>query len=84
MLSATETLRVWLVQSGGGKNPATADGKKKERKQRDIIGSKASRGGRHTFSTVCVFSSCEVGGEEEREEEEEEEGVLPLQSGLSC
>lgn len=52
--------------------------KEAERHNREY---KASRGGRCTCSAVwvCVVFNREVGGEEK-----EEDGVLPLQSGLSC
>ena len=46
-------LIVWLIQLGGGKDLQQRE--EKEREQRDIIGSKASRGGRH----ACSYSVWE-------------------------
>lgn len=79
MLSATDSADCLAHPVRRREGSATAEGKEK-----DIIGRKTSKGGRHACSTMweSVVSNAEVGGEEEQEKEEE--GVLPLQSGLSC
>lgn len=77
----------WLLESFNEKAVGiySSSGRREKRKQRDMLGSRASREGRHARGTVwvCVVFNSEVGGGEE-EQEKEEEGVLPLQSGLSC
>lgn len=77
----------WLLESFKEKAAEiySSSGRREKRKQGDMLGSRASREGRHARGTVwaCVVFSSEVGGGEE-EQEKEEEGVLPLQSGLSC
>lgn len=77
----------WLLESFSEKAVGiySGGGRREKGKRRDMLGSRAMREGRQARSTVwvCVVFNSEVGGGEE-EQEKEEEGVLPLQSGLSC